>query len=49
MTPEKIGCGGCKRQVLSYPNQLQLKEDIVLEAFNKIQKSDPKIQFLPII
>jgi len=49
LTPEKVGCGGCKRQVLSYPNQLQLKEDIVLESFTKIHKSDPKIQFLPII
>lgn len=45
----KVGCGGCKRQSLNYTTQLKLKEDIVLEAFEKIKKADEKIQFLPIL
>lgn len=45
----KVGCWGCKWQMLSYKNQMKLKEDIVLEAFEKIRKLDPNIQFLPII
>lgn len=45
----KIWCGGCKWQMLSYKNQLQLKEDIVNDAFTKIKKKIPKLHILPII
>jgi 23S rRNA (uracil1939-C5)-methyltransferase len=43
-----VGCGGCKRQILSYKNQLQLKEDIVKDAFNKLNKTND-ITIMPII
>ncbi|MFA6255706.1 MAG: class I SAM-dependent RNA methyltransferase [Candidatus Absconditabacterales bacterium] len=45
----KIGCGGCKWQMLSYKNQLKLKEDIVNDAFTKIKKRLPELEVLPII
>ncbi len=45
----KIWCGGCKRQLLSYPNQLKLKQDIIEDAFTKIKKLVPEIAILPII
>ena len=45
----KVGCGGCKRQMLSYKNQLQLKEDIVNDAFTKLKKKLPELQILSII
>jgi tRNA/tmRNA/rRNA uracil-C5-methylase (TrmA/RlmC/RlmD family) len=32
----KIGCGGCKRQMMSYPRQLELKQQLVEESFKKI-------------
>lgn len=47
--PRKIGCGGCKWQMLSYKNQLQLKEDIVNDAFTKIKRKLPDLQILSII
>ncbi len=47
--PWKIGCGGCKWQMLSYGNQLKLKEDIVNDAFTKIKKKLPELQVLSII
>jgi len=47
--PRKVGCGGCKRQMLSYGNQLKLKEDIVNDAFTKIKKKLPDLQVLSII
>jgi len=34
----KVWCWGCKRQSLNYATQLKLKEDIVLEAFEKLNK-----------
>jgi 23S rRNA (uracil1939-C5)-methyltransferase len=34
--------------MLSYQNQLQLKEDIVKDAFNKLKKTN-EIEILPII
>ena len=45
----KVGCGGCKWQMLSYANQLKLKEDIVNDAFTKIKKKLPEIQISSII
>ncbi len=47
--PQNIGCGWCKWQMLSYKNQLKLKEDIVNDAFTKIKKKLPEIQILSII
>ncbi len=32
----KNGCGGCKRQVVSYEKQLLLKRDIVTDCFNQL-------------
>lgn len=42
----KIGCGWCKRQLISYPKQLELKQEIVEDCFRKI-KQKPTI--LPIV
>ena len=42
----KIGCGGCKRQMISYDKQLELKEWIVQDCFRKLEN---KPTFLPII
>lgn len=47
--PRKIGCGGCKWQMLSYGNQLKLKEDIVNDAFTKIKKKILDLQVASII
>lgn len=44
----KIGCGGCKWQIMSYPRQLELKQGLVEESFKKVTKTHP-ISFLPII
>lgn len=43
---DKIGCGGCKRQMISYDKQLELKEWIVQDCFRKLEN---KPTFLPII
>lgn len=45
----KVGCGGCKRQMLSYTNQLKLKEDIVNDAFTKLKKKLTELHILHII
>lgn len=42
----KIGCGWCKRQMISYDKQLELKEWIVQDCFRKLEN---KPTFLPII
>ncbi|MCX6825530.1 MAG: class I SAM-dependent RNA methyltransferase [candidate division SR1 bacterium] len=47
--PRKIGCGGCKWQMLSYKNQMQLKEDIVNDAFTKIKRKLPELTILSMI
>lgn len=47
--PRKIWCGWCKWQMLSYTNQLKLKEDIVNDAFTKIKKKLPELHVLSII
>lgn len=44
-----IGCGGCKRQMMSYPNQLNLKQQIIEDAFTKIKKLIPELTILPIL
>jgi tRNA/tmRNA/rRNA uracil-C5-methylase (TrmA/RlmC/RlmD family) len=44
----KIGCGGCKWQMMSYERQLELKHHLVEESFRKITKNYP-LHFLPII
>lgn len=45
----KIGCWWCKRQVISYPKQLELKESIVRDSFLKTKKIFPDLGILPII
>lgn len=42
----KIWCGWCKWQMLSYPKQLELKQEIVEDCFRKIKE---KPNFLPIV
>ena len=37
MPTHKIGCGGCKWQVMSYPKQLEIKERIVAESFQSFE------------
>lgn len=44
----KVGCGGCKWQVMTYDAQLKLKEDILKDAFAKLLKKQ-EIDFLPIV
>ena len=50
---EKIGCGGCKRQMMSYERQLDVKQQLVSDAFKKLNKNLSEewkeIQILPII
>lgn len=48
-TETTIWCGWCKRQMMTYPNQLKLKQDIILDSFTKIQKLIPSLSILPII
>ena len=43
----KTWCWWCKWQMLSYPTQLKLKQDIVLDAFKKLATQN--IEFLPIV
>lgn len=43
----KIGCGGCKRQMLSYATQLKLKQEIVVDSFKKLKMAD--LNILPIV
>jgi len=40
-------CGGCKRQVISYEQQCELKEKIILDSFRKEKELEKKI--LPFI
>lgn len=47
--PQNVGCGGCKWQMLSYKNQLHLKETIVNDAFTKIKKKLPDLVVTAII
>jgi len=49
----KIGCGGCKWQMMRYERQLELKQQLVEESFKKInakcRDGGAVIRFLPII
>jgi len=47
--PQNVGCGGCKWQMLSYTNQLKLKEAIVNDACTKIKKKLPDLEVTSII
>jgi len=42
----KVWCGWCKRQLISYPKQLELKQQIVEDCFRKIED---KPTILPIV
>jgi len=44
----KIGCGGCKWQIVSYPKQLFLKQEIVEENFKKYSE-ETSFELLPIL
>ena len=50
---EKIGCGWCKWQMMSYERQLDVKQWLVSDAFKKLNKNLSEewkeIQILPII
>ena len=50
---EKIGCGWCKWQMMSYDRQLDVKYELVSDAFKKLNKNLSEqwkeIQILPII
>lgn len=48
LKPYETGCGGCKWQVMSYEAQLQLKSEIVKDAFGKLLKKQ-EIWFLPLV
>lgn len=37
MGEHKVGCGGCKWQILSYEKQLQLKQQIVTDSFRHLK------------
>lgn len=50
----KIGCGWCKWQMMSYKKQLEIKQQLVEDAFKKLNKfqegnNNSKIEVLPII
>ena len=50
---EKIGCGWCKWQMMSYQTQLWIKQQLVEDAFKKLNKNLEekwkKLEILPII
>ncbi len=48
VTSHKIGCGGCKWQVMRYEQQLKLKETIVKEQYQASLDSG-EVNFLPIV
>jgi len=43
-----IGCGWCKRQIMSYEKQLKLKDNIVQESFQRLAKVQ-EFSHLPIV
>ncbi len=48
LPPYAIWCWWCKWQVMNYESQLQLKEEIVKDAFNKLSKKQ-EVKILPIL
>lgn len=43
----KIGCGWCKRQLISYPKQLELKQQIIEDCFRKIENRPATLPIVP--
>ena len=43
----KIWCGGCKRQLISYPKQLELKQQIIEDCFRKIEDRPETLTIVP--
>ena len=43
----KIWCGGCKRQLISYPKQLELKQQIIEDCFRKIEDRPATLPIVP--
>ena len=43
----KIGCGWCKRQLISYPKQLELKQQIIEDCFRKIEDREATLPIVP--
>ena len=48
MPDHKHGCGGCKRQIINYPQQLAMKRDIVAECMMGIQDDIDRIGGVPL-
>ncbi len=46
---DKVGCGGCKRQVMSYPHQLELKQQLIDDGFRQISQQLAGAQRKPMI
>lgn len=45
----KTGCGGCKRQIIAYPQQLELKHSIVTDCFAKLLQTHPSLTIKPVL
>ena len=46
---EKVGCGGCKRQILSYDKQLLLKSQIITDSFRHIKDVIAAVGIMPFV
>ncbi len=49
MGENKVGCGGCKRQILRYEKQLLLKHAIVKDSFRHIRDLIEKVWMKPFV
>lgn len=45
----KVGCGGCKRQILNYDKQLLLKQQIVEDSFRHIKDTISQVGIRPFL
>ncbi|MCF7834942.1 23S rRNA (uracil(1939)-C(5))-methyltransferase RlmD [Candidatus Gracilibacteria bacterium] len=45
----KIGCGGCKWQIMNYNKQLELKHEIIKDGFGKILKKIENLEIPSVI